>query len=217
MTSGPSTDAGDLVPVDRVGSGTVLFICATKKPAPGSNQRSAVRGLLSQAASQLRTIYPDVAMLDLRDFEIPHFDGRTVDAIDSRDLSLVRDAVARAGALVLAAPVYWSGVSGVFKNLIDVLCGPAYDLPRPTRSVFTGKPVGLIVVCACPEDAEVGARHSKEIMLSTGARVVDEPIVVANPRALAQLPEACAALIAVAGHLAQLAYMHPSTRVVDGT
>jgi NAD(P)H-dependent FMN reductase len=202
-----------LVPLDDVAEGTVLFVCATRKPAPGSTQRSAIRGLLSGAASTLSSVYPDVAMLDLREVDLPFFDGRTIDAPGGGDLSRVHAAIARAGALLVSAPIYWAGVSGVFKNLIDVLCGPAYDLPRPIRSIFTDKPVGVLVVCARAEDAVTGTKQTIDILSSVGARLVGDPVVVADPRAPASLPAAATALIAVAGQLAQLA--HAGRRAKD--
>ena len=191
------TDASDVT------GRTLLGISTSLKPAPGRTGASATRSLLGYALETVSGVYPDVALLDLRDHRLPFFDGRAGREYGDPELDLVSACVERAGTLLLGVPAYWCGVSGVFKNLIDTLCGAAYDLPRPRRTILTDKPVGLLVVGADDESGAVAATEVIAILVSTGATVVGEPTVVANPRARSiEAGRVAAELATVAGSLA---------------
>lgn len=191
---------------DDVISSTLLGICASLKPAAGQGARSAVHGLLAHGLEVIAKVYPAVCLLDLRDHPLPLFDGRRPETLNDPAVALALSCVSRSGALLLAVPAYWSGVSGVFKNFVDLLCGPAYDLDAGAPTVFAGKPVGLLIVGADETSARLGAAQAVEIMTSTGARVVSEPVVVDNPRAHsseAATARISAELIALTGELAR--------------
>jgi NAD(P)H-dependent FMN reductase len=190
-----------------VHSGTLLGVCASLKPGPGRGDRSAARGLLSYALQTVSTVYPEVALLDLREYPPPLFDGRGPHENEDPALRFIWSCIHRAGALLLSVPAYWSGVSGVFKNLIDTLCGPAYDMAGPIVTVFKDKPVGVLIVGAEEESARAGVDQARRILLATGARLVDPPVVVSNPRS-GHLQGGLLAgeMIALAGELAQHAY-----------
>ncbi len=193
--------------IEDVRPATVLGICASLKPAPGRQGRSAVRSLLTFALDHLANVYPEVALLDLRDHPPPSFDGRMPHDYDDPVLQLLWPCVDRAGALLLAVPAYWSGVSGVFKNFVDVLCGPAYDLECPSVTVFSNKPVGLLVVGAEEASTRAGADQARMTLLATGARLVGQPVLVADPRSRPmQIELVSRELAALAGELAQHAY-----------
>jgi NAD(P)H-dependent FMN reductase len=170
------SDADDVTPR------TLLGICTTLKPAPGRTGGSATRSLLTYALESVAAVYPDVAMLDVREHRLPLFDGRGGREYADPHLDLVTTCVERASTLLIGVPGYWCGVSGVFKNLIDTLCGAAYDLPQPRRTVFTGKPIGLLVVGADDESGAAAAAQAIAILASTGATVAGEPMIVPNPR-----------------------------------
>ncbi|MDA0167661.1 NAD(P)H-dependent oxidoreductase [Solirubrobacter taibaiensis] len=188
---------------EDIGATTVLGVSPSLKPAPTSGGRSAAFSLLSFALKALEGARVDVALLNLRDVPLPFFDGRLPTQRDDEGLQVALRCVERAGGLFIAVPAYWSGVSGVFKNFIDTLCGPAYDLPDPVTTVFTGKPVALLVVGADEASAEAGAREAPRIVESAGARVVSVPVSVANPRrGFADAPELSRRLILLGGELA---------------
>lgn len=188
--------------VDDIGACTVLGVSSSLKPAPGRAQRSAARTLLSHGLAVLNTAYPDVSLLDLRDHPLPLFDGRGAADYESPDVEFVAGCVGRAGSLLLSVPAYWCGVSGVFKNFVDVLCGPAYD-NDDAPTVFTGKHVGLLVVGADDASAAAGARHAREIMASTRARLVDEVVTAGSPRSPAfDVGEVVNRLVALGAQLA---------------
>ena len=168
----------------EINSTTLLGVCASLKPAPGYPSRSAARSILSNALDTVATVYPDIYLLDLRDHPPPFFDGRMPEKYDDASLNFVRECIERAGGLLLSVPAYWSSVSGVFKNFIDVACGPVYDMGDSFTTIFTNKFVGLVVVGADEASAHSGADQACQIMLSTGANLVSNPIVFANPRVL---------------------------------
>jgi NAD(P)H-dependent FMN reductase len=167
---------------EDVDAATLLGVCASLKPASGRQDRSAARSILSYALQTVGAVYPQISLLDLRDHPPPFFDGRMPPDYEDPALEFVWSSVGRAGALLLAVPAYWSGVSGVFKNFVDVLCGPTYDLKDGASTVFEDKPVGLLIVGADDASAPAGAIQAQEIMRSTGAQLIGRPVVVANPR-----------------------------------
>jgi NAD(P)H-dependent FMN reductase len=192
---------------ERIHAGTLLGISTSLKPAPGVQGRSAARSLLAYALGAVSGVYPEVSLLDLRDHPPPFFDGRFPGEREDPDLRFVWSCVDRAGALLLSVTAYWAGVSGVFKNLVDVLCGPVYDLAEPTPTVFAGKPAGLLVVGADAASARAGAEQAQQILASVAARLVAPPVVVANPRAGGIETEALAReIVALAGELARSAH-----------
>lgn len=79
--------------------------------------------------------YPNVTtdLVDLRDLDLPIFDG---DADDPGDAHLLRERVAAADAVVLGTPVYHGSYSSSLKTALDY-CG--FD-------EFGGKTVGLLAV-----------------------------------------------------------------------
>ena len=162
----------------EVTASTLLGVCSSMKPA----DTAVTRAILCYALDSISTVYPAVSLLDLRDHALPYFDGRAGSQYGDPTLDMVSSCVDRAPSLLLAVPAYWSGVSGVFKNFIDTLCGAAYNLVPPYRTVFTDKLVGLLVVGADERSAASGARHAVEIMQSTGARLAADPVTVSNPR-----------------------------------
>lgn len=193
---------------EDVSTFTLLGVCASLKPASGHQGRSATRSILSYALDTVGAVYPNVSLLDLRDHPLPFFDGRMPHECDNPTLEFVLSCVGRAGALLLSVPAYWSGVSGVFKNFVDVLCGPIYDMPEAATTVFENKPVSLVIVGADEESANAGRDQAQHIMSSTGARLVGQPIVVANPRSGGVDAEALGRdLVVLGAELARHAYL----------
>ena len=185
----------------------LLGVSTSLKPGPGRPGRSATRALLTVALEAVRQVTPHVRILDLREQQLPFFDGRQSCEYDDPVVERVWSEVNQAGSLLLSVPCYWAGVSGVFKNFIDVLCGPAYDFRDGTTTVFAGKPIGCLVVGADVASAEAGVAQVQQILLSTGARLVGEPVVVANPRAH-RVDMKIGDLIALAAGLARCAIAH---------
>lgn len=198
---------------EQVGDTTLLGICTSLKPARGTERASATRSFLNYSLETVRGVYHDTYTLDLRDHMLPFFDGRMPHEYQCPELDFVRSCVERSGALLLSVAAYWSGVSGVFKNFVDTLCGPAYDLDGTAETVFTNKPVGLLIVGADLPSAEAGVAHARQIMSSTGAVIAGEPVAIANPRAGNLDSESLSReLVLLAAQLAQQAFLAKKKR-----
>lgn len=164
--------------------------------------RSASRALLHRAFGPLRGVYPNLQVLDLREVGLPMFDGRLPADHSDPTVGRVFAQVSSAAAVLFSVPCYWSGVSGVFKNFVDILCGPAYDLDT-VETVFTNKPVSLIVVGADAVSTVEGSESACRIMRSTGARLVGEPLLVSNPRQADAQPDLARRLVEIGAVLAR--------------
>ncbi len=157
------------------------MICGSRKPAPGSKGRSAARELLRVVEARLRDFVGETTFIDLRDVDLPHFDGRTLEDYGSADLIRIRDAIVAADLIVFAIPAYWNGLAGPLKNLLDVLGGAAYDHPEP-ETAFTRKLTALLVVGADDASAHNAAAQSRVILTAMGAWVTPSQFVVGNLR-----------------------------------
>lgn len=218
MTTPPTRHVSTRAPAtpEDINAATLLGICASMKPAPGHQGHSAARSILSYTLEAVSTVYPDVFLLDLRNHPLPFFDGRLPDEHEDSALRFVWSCVDRAGALLIAVPAYWCGISGVFKNFVDVLCGPIYDLEETAQTVFMSKPVGLLIVGADDASAQAGLAQAQQIMGCTGAQLIGQPVVVSNPRA-SGIDERMLSreLIALGAELARHAYLATQQETPD--
>jgi NAD(P)H-dependent FMN reductase len=181
-TAGNASGIRTVSSPEQLTGASLLGVCTSLKPAVGVEASSATRSYLNYSLEVVGSIYPDTYLLDLRDHPLPSFDGRMPHEYGSAELEFVHSCIERSGALLLSIPAYWSGVSGVFKNFVDTLCGPAYDLEE-RQTVFTNKPVGLLIVGADLASTEAGVAQAQQILSSTGAVIVAEPVAINNPRA----------------------------------
>jgi NAD(P)H-dependent FMN reductase len=165
-----------------VNTPALLGICASMKPAPGLTNKSAAREFLSQALLDLKSAQQPVGMLCLRRTPLPFFDGRLPEDVSDANVRSVLSHLQNTSRLLFSVPCYWGGVSGVFKNFIDVLCGPLYDMPEGRKTIFHDKPVGIFVVGADAQSSERGAEQASHILSMAGARIVGSPVILANPR-----------------------------------
>lgn len=156
----------------------LLGVSASMKPA---GSRSASRALLVHTLSVVERAYPVVRLLDLSVHPLPPFDGRPAGVRGDPHIDEAVAAVSKAGGIVFSIPAYWCGVSGAFKNFVDCLGGPAYDVGgEPT--VFAGKPAGALVIGADDASARAGAEQAVEILTALGAVLVEAPMATADPR-----------------------------------
>lgn len=80
---------------------------------PGSHSQQA----LQLVASRLEALGASVEILDLRTLNLPFCDGSP----DYPDVERLRNAVKQANGLVLATPEYHGSLSGVLKNVLDLM------------------------------------------------------------------------------------------------
>ena len=162
---------------------SLLAVCATMKPGPGSSGQSATRSLVEETLiNQIGAVYCNVHVLDLRETPVPFFQGLLPEKIDDPHFQRAYQELDSCGAVLFAIPAYWAGVSGVFKNFIDVVCGPVYDFVEGRKTVFQGKPAGILVVAADEASAEPAAVQASTTLRMAGALLIGNPVTVVNPR-----------------------------------
>jgi NAD(P)H-dependent FMN reductase len=160
---------------------SLLGICTSMKPGPGQSTRSAAREYLRAALDGLAG-YERVGWLDLRQYPFPHFDGRAPEQLENENVSRICKTIDNADRLLVSVPCYWGGVSGVFKNFVDCLCGASYDLDDGHPTVFYQKKLALFVIGADERSATQGEIQARSIFQAVGAIVMEQSVVMANPR-----------------------------------
>jgi NAD(P)H-dependent FMN reductase len=162
----------------------VVVLCGSRKPAPGLTKHSAARELLRAVYAGLNDSDCPCVGIDLRDLDIPQFDGRDCAEYESEDLSHVQKQLAEAAVLVVSVPAYWNAASGPLVNLLNVLGGAAYDHDPGSTLPLDGLIVVLVTVGADEASAYLGASQIRGIFSAMGAWVAPREVVVANPRTI---------------------------------
>jgi NAD(P)H-dependent FMN reductase len=165
----------------------VTLLCGSRKPAPGLDRRSSARELLQAVRVGLADREVAPAELDLRDLDLPQFDGRTVADYASADLDRVHKVLAETDVLVVSVPAYWNAASGPLVNLCNVLGGASYDLDPGTTLPLDGTLVVLLVVGADSASAYHGAAQIRLVFSAMGAWVAPREVVIGNPREVPDL------------------------------
>ncbi|MHB8464123.1 MAG: NADPH-dependent FMN reductase [Acidimicrobiales bacterium] len=160
----------------------VLLVCGSKKPPPEGQSRSAARELLRAVQLGIEEHGRGTTWLDVRDLDLPWFDGRAVEQYHSPDLNRAVEMVEASRSIVFSVPCYWCGPSGVFKNLLDLLGGAAYDQPEDATTPLSGKHAGLLIVGADKASAQASAGGLRETLAAMGAWTTPRELLVPNPR-----------------------------------
>nr|WP_221221199.1 MULTISPECIES: NAD(P)H-dependent oxidoreductase [unclassified Mycolicibacterium] len=142
--------------------------------------KSATRALM-RIGSDLLIDHVRVTTLDLSSLQLPIYAGHPPKENPNAAVGVALSQVSLADAVVFGIPCYWGLPAGPFINFIDLMCGPAYDLPTE-RTAFSGLPVGVLLVGADPESAILARKPVEKMLSMIGADLVDEPLLVANPR-----------------------------------
>lgn len=155
------------------GRASVLCLCGSRKPAPDRPEgRSASRELLRYASEGARAAGARVDWLDLRELDLPFWDGRSPEEYGSPDLEELVRRVRAADIIILSVPAYWNGVSGVVKNMLDLLGN------GPLQNTW----VGTLVVGMDDGSAWNAAAQLRSILAALGAWVPPLQFVVGDPR-----------------------------------
>ncbi|MCB0353580.1 MAG: NAD(P)H-dependent oxidoreductase [Bdellovibrionales bacterium] len=110
----------------------------------GSARRESLnRKLLGAACKQIRSQGADVTELDMRDFELPLYDGDIEDneGFPQKVLEL-KEIFKRHDGFIIASPEYNSSISPLLKNLIDWVSRPAQG--EAALECFAGKTAALL-------------------------------------------------------------------------
>lgn len=161
-----------------------LLICGSRKPAPGRESPSAARTMLRAVGEGIAAAGRSYEWLDLRELDLPFFDGRAVEEYGSPDLDRLADAIAESTIVTLSVPAYWGGTAGVVKNALDCLGGAAYDAAPDRTLPLEGKIVAFFVVGADDVSAYGAAADIRVTLSELGGWVAPRTVVVGNPRDL---------------------------------
>ncbi|MFN8218321.1 MAG: NADPH-dependent FMN reductase [Solirubrobacterales bacterium] len=158
---------------------------------PPGRLRRVVEEAIGRAAA---TGTAELRLLDLAECEVG-FAGSPPPGDDGpREREAALEAVAEAGIVILATPVYRGSMTGVLKNLLDL---------TPVEAL-RGKPVGLIAMGASDHHFLGAERHLRDVLAFFGAAVA--PVAVfANSQQLVDgraSPELAAQVDALVARLA---------------
>jgi NAD(P)H-dependent FMN reductase len=173
----------------------LLAVCGTLKPAVGREESSACREFLRLALVPVASIYPLIETLDLREAQLPCFDGRQPWEYSHPKLVAARAAVVSAGGYVFSVPAYWGGIGSAFKNFVETVCGPGYE---GQRSPFAGKPAAVLIVGSGPRAANAAAPQVEAVLEALDVVLVAPPILVGDPSRLEDAAGAVQVLTAAA-------------------
>lgn len=135
-------------------------------------EKSLNRKLLATTVEGARSAGAEVEVLDLRDVEVPIYNGDLEEAegIPEAILGFTK-RVRAADGLLIASPEHNSSVPSVLKNTID---WASRDREGPQRRFcFDGKLVALIAASPGSQGATGGLKHLRQILSNIGATVID--------------------------------------------
>jgi NAD(P)H-dependent FMN reductase len=105
----------------------------------GSLRSGSFNAALLRAAAEEAPAGATIEVESIRGIPLYDGDAETAEGLPPR-VSVLKERIAAADALLLVTPEYNNSIPGPFKNAIDWLSRPASDIPR----IFGARPVGLI-------------------------------------------------------------------------
>jgi chromate reductase, NAD(P)H dehydrogenase (quinone) len=131
--------------------------------------------LLAIAVERLRERGADVDVLDLREVSMPDYDG-DIEATSGLPggARVMRERIAQANAVLVAAPEYNASIPGMLKNVIDWTS-------RPPNQPWSRKVVTLLAATTGPGGGRAVLVDMRKVLSALGAFVL--PAVVSLPRA----------------------------------
>lgn len=173
----------------------IALVCGSRKPAPGRSERSAAREMLREVERGVRAAGRETEWIDLREVELPWWDGRPPEGYASEDLDTVTATLDSCTAVVVSAPAYWNGLSGPVKNLFDLVG------PNPWRdSTVAGLIVGMN-----DASAYAGEEQLRQVVSAVGAWWAPHSMVIGDPSSRTDIPELRRELRRFGGYVGLLA------------
>lgn len=143
----------------------------------GSLRRDSHNTKLLRAAAGLLPSGAELVVLDPEALRaIPHYDEDLREQGEPMAVRSLRDAVASAGAILIATPEYNHSLPGALKNAVDWLSRPIVDSP------FKGKTVAVVGASTGMFGAVWAQAEARKVFGAVGGRVIDAelPVVFAH-------------------------------------
>src|SRR6476661_6153566 len=142
----------------------------------GSLRRDSHNTRLLRVAAGLA---PPPAELELFDGlkDVPPYDEDDDGDLAPEGARRLREAIARADAVLIATPEYNSSIPGQLKNALDWASRPFPD------SVLRNKPVAVVGASTGMFGAVWAQAEARKVLAATGARVIDIELPVAGAEA----------------------------------
>jgi NAD(P)H-dependent FMN reductase len=151
---------------------------ATKKPrilafAGSTREGSHNKRLIKLAADAARAAGAEVTLIDLRDYPMPPYDGdvEAHEGLPAATVALKQLFKAHDG-LLISAPEYNGGMSGMLKNTIDWISRRGDD--DHTLAAFTGKFAGLMAASPGRLGGVRGLGELRHVLTTMGVLVVPQ-------------------------------------------
>jgi NAD(P)H-dependent FMN reductase len=146
----------------------------------GSSRAGSLnKKLLALAVSEARKLGAAVTEIDLRDFNLPIYDGDLEEKGWPEGMPRLRELFRQHNALLISTPEYNGGVAPLTKNAIDWVSRPYNG--EPTCAVLAGKVAAILSASQGPVG---GARQQAQFRVSCQVmRVILIPETVQVPAA----------------------------------
>jgi NAD(P)H-dependent FMN reductase len=151
---------------------------ATRKPkilafAGSTREGSHNKRLIRLAADAARAAGAEVTLIDLRDYPMPPYDGdvEAHEGLPAATVALKQLFKAHDG-LLISAPEYNGGMSGMLKNTIDWISRRGDD--DHTLAAFTGKFAGLMAASPGRLGGVRGLGELRHVLTTMGVLVVPQ-------------------------------------------
>jgi len=137
--------------------------------------------LAAIAADGAREAGAEVTLIDLRDYEMPLYDGdlEESDGLPENALKL-RGVFAQHDGLLIATPEYNSSISPLLKNTIDWVSRPFGD--DAALKYFAGKTAGLVATAPGALGGLRGLVHVRQILGNIQVTVIPNQVAVSSAR-----------------------------------
>jgi NAD(P)H-dependent FMN reductase len=141
---------------------------------PGSLRAASYNRKLLKVAEQFLEQEVELDRIDLKDFPLPPYDG---DIQDQRGIpaeaEALKDRVRAAHGVLVSAPEYNWGVSGMYKNVFDWMS-------RGRNQPWAGKVVGIIGATDGPFGTWRATPMYRQMYASVGAIVLPQSVNLPN-------------------------------------
>lgn len=131
--------------------------------------------LISQAAQIVKSQGAAVTVIDLKDYEMPYYDGDLEDASGMpENAKLLRDLMVENNAIVIATPEYNGSIPGILKNALDWISRDQ------TRVAFKGKKFAIMSASPSGYGGARALTHLRALIEELGGTVIEKQTTVSK-------------------------------------